>query len=233
MHPDYPYQQYLVAQFVRSFKNRGLKVGLYYCWRHPGFDKGKSQAKFKVLPPECDPAQHTLEEQKEFQKKQIAELIERYRDICYIWNDGLDPGIMSAEEAREFIEGIRRIRPNVIANSNWWDWGKKGMPFLDIAVKEVRHFPEANTVPGETCWPLDQGWFWTGNESRTKGVKTILEQIATAHSRGSNFLLNVGPDRGGKIVESNITALVEISAVPLTNTDHAITSIITKTYGRS
>ena len=29
MHPDCPYQQDLVAQFIRSFKSRGLKVGLY------------------------------------------------------------------------------------------------------------------------------------------------------------------------------------------------------------
>jgi alpha-L-fucosidase len=52
MHPDCPYQQDLVAQFIESFKSRGLKVGLYYCWRHPGFDTGKNKGKFKVIPPE-------------------------------------------------------------------------------------------------------------------------------------------------------------------------------------
>ena len=87
MHPDCPYQKDLVAQFIKSFKSRGLKVGLYYCWRHPGFgDPGK----YKVLPPECDPATHTMEEQIEFQKKQIAELVEKYPDVFYIWNDALD-----------------------------------------------------------------------------------------------------------------------------------------------
>ena len=65
MHPKCPYKQDLVAKFVKSFKSRGLKVGLYYCWRHPGFDKGTNKGKFKVLPPECDPAKHTLEEQNE------------------------------------------------------------------------------------------------------------------------------------------------------------------------
>ncbi len=47
MHPDCPYQKDLVAQFIKSFKKRGLKVGLYYCWRSPGFAD-----RFKVLPPE-------------------------------------------------------------------------------------------------------------------------------------------------------------------------------------
>jgi len=103
MHPDCPYKEDLVAQFIKSFKSRGLKVGLYYCWRHPGFDAGKNKGKFKVLPPECDPAKHTLDEQNEFQEKQIAELIEKYPDVFYIWNDALDDKVMPAEEAKAFF----------------------------------------------------------------------------------------------------------------------------------
>ena len=86
-HPECPYKKDLVAQFVKSFKSRGLRAGLYYCWRHPGFDKGENRGKFKVLPPECDPATHPLQDQIEFQKNQIAELVERYPDIFYIWKD--------------------------------------------------------------------------------------------------------------------------------------------------
>ena len=33
MNPACPYQKDLVAQFIKSFQSRGLKVGLYYCWR--------------------------------------------------------------------------------------------------------------------------------------------------------------------------------------------------------
>lgn len=58
-----------MRQFVDSFTKRGLKVGLCYCWRNPGFEyKGE----FKVLPPECDPTKHTAEEQIAFQKKQSS-----------------------------------------------------------------------------------------------------------------------------------------------------------------
>ena len=109
MNPQCPYQQDLVAQFIKSCKSRGLKVGLYYCWRHPGF-KGE----FKVLPPECDPATHSLEEQIAFQKKQIAELIEKYPDVFYLWNDALDPKIMPADEAQAFIRGLRVDRVPIV-----------------------------------------------------------------------------------------------------------------------
>jgi hypothetical protein len=206
MHPDCPYKQDLVAQFVKSFKSRGLKVGLYYCWRHPGFDAGKNNGKFKVLPPECDPANHTLEEQIEFQKKQIAELVEKYPDVFYIWNDALDDKIMPAEDARAFV---RTLGPNVIASSNWWSWGRKGTPFVDVAVKELRHFPETNAAVGETCWKLEQKWFWKEG-ARSGSAEGAMNNMATAHSRNSNFLLNVGPNKQGKIVESSVKTLAEI-----------------------
>jgi len=201
MNPDCPYQQDLVAQFIKSFKSRGLKVGLYYCWRHPGF-KGE----FKVLPPECDPATHSLQEQNEFQKKQIAELLEKYPDVFYIWNDGLDPKIMPAEEA---IAHIRGIRPDVLVSANWWDWAKKGTPYADIAVKEMRHFPETNTALGETCWCLEKGWFWSEGAS-PKTARQVVDLLTTANGRNSNFLLNVGPDKHGKFEEESVKVLAEV-----------------------
>ena len=201
MNPACPYQQDLVAQFIKSFKSRGLKVGLYYCWRHPGF-----AAQYKVLPPECDPAQHSLAEQIEFQKKQIAELIEKYPDVFYIWNDGLDPDIMTAEEANGFLRGFAR---DLLASSNWWDWSKKGTPFIDIAVKEMRPFPDGNQAPGETCWCLEQGWFWKEG-ARPKIASQVVELLTTANSRNSNFLLKVGPDKQGKFDKSSVKVLAEI-----------------------
>jgi alpha-L-fucosidase len=206
MHPDCPYQKDLVAQFIKSFKSRGLKVGLYYCWRNPGFDTGRNKGKFKVLPPECDPATNTLEQQIEFQKAQIAELLKKYPDVFYIWNDGLDPEIMTAEKALAFYRGMRS---DVLASANWWSWAKKGTPYVDIAVKEMRPFPQTNTAPGETCWCLEQKWFW--NEGfRSRPAKQMISLMTTAHSRNSNFLLNVGPDRKGNIIESSIKTLAEI-----------------------
>lgn len=208
MHPDCPYQQDLVAQFIESFKSRGLKVGFYYCWRHPGF-KGE----FKVLPPECDPATHGLEEQIDFQKKQIVELIEKYPEVFYLWNDALDPKIMPADEALAFIRGLR---PDLLASSNWWDWGKKGTPYADIAVKEMRQFPENNTAPGETCWCLEQKWFWHEG-FRAKTANQVLNLMTTVRSRNSNFLLNVGPDRNGRIIESSLETLAEIGKLSKSN----------------
>jgi alpha-L-fucosidase len=205
MHPDCPYQQDLVGQFVKSFTERGLKVGLYYCWRHPGFG---DPAKFKVLPPECDPANNDLATQIEFQKKQITELVEKYPQVFYLWLDALDPDIMPAEDAKAFV---RSLRPDLIAAGNWWDWKKKGSPYLDIVVSETRHLGNRhlnNGTTGETCWCLERKWFYNG--SGPKDAANIVEQLKTANSRKANFLLNVGPDKQGKIPEASVKVLHEI-----------------------
>ena len=201
MSPECPYQQDLVAQFIKSFKSRGLEVGLYYCWRHPGF-----KSEFKVLPPECDPATHALEEQIAFQKKQIEELVEKYPEVFYLWNDGLDPEIMPVDEALVFF---RRLRADLLASSNWWDWGKKGTPYADIAVKEMRQFPEDNTAPGETCWCLEKGWFWQAG-SRPKTARQVVDLLVTVNRRNSNFLLNVSPNKQGRFEDASIKVLAEI-----------------------
>jgi alpha-L-fucosidase len=160
-----------------------------------------------VLPPECDPATHDLDAQIEFQKKQIMELVEKYPEAFYIWNDALDPGIMSAEEATAFTRGLG---PDIIASGNWWDGRKKGSPYLDIVVSETRHLGarhRRNKTTGETCWCLERKWFHTGGP--TKDAANIVQQLETANSRNANFLLNVGPDKKGNIHPGSVKVLVE------------------------
>lgn len=206
MNPKCPYKEDLVAQYIKSFKSRGLKVGLYYCWRNPGFGDPN---KYKILPPECDPVNHSLKEQNEFQKNQITELLIKYPDVFYIWNDALDDQVMPADE---ILTHIRAIRPNAIACANWWDWAKKGTPYLDLAVTETKHFKEGNVAPGETCWCLEKDWFW--NKGFTaKEAESIVPQIITANNRHANFLLNVGPDKQGNIVESSVKTLAKIGSL--------------------
>lgn len=139
-------------------------------------------------------------------KKQIAELVEKYPEAFCIWNDGLEAGIMPAAEANAFYRGLGR---DVLAVANWWDWSKKGTPFLDVAVKETKEFPEDNTYPGETCWKLEQGWFWSEGASPETAPR-IVDILRRANSRRSNFLLNVGPDKQGRFEPASIKVLAEI-----------------------
>jgi alpha-L-fucosidase len=83
---------------------------------------------------------------------------------------------------------------------------------VDIAVTETRHFPATNTHPGETCWKLEQGWFWDEGAEPLLTAGQIARGIHTAHSRNANFLLNVGPDKQGRIIDASRKILAEIPA---------------------
>ncbi len=179
-----------------------------YCWRNPGFDDKKENI-YRVLPPECDPVTHTPKEQIEFQKKQIAELLTKYPDVFYIFNDALDPRIMTADEAAAFF---RSTSPNVIASANWWDWGKKGTPYLHLAVTEQRHFLKDNNVPSETNWCLEQNWFWN-KKFRPKRAQDIVRQLDIANSRSANFLLNVAPGKQGNLEKASVKVLAKIGTL--------------------
>ena len=56
---------------------------------------------------------------------------------------------------------------------------------------------------------LGQKWFWKEG-FRSGDPKGLMEHRTKACARNSNFLLNVGPDRNGKIIESSLRALAEI-----------------------
>src|SRR5690606_5948485 len=109
-------------------------------------------------------------------------------------------------EAIKFYEGLRK---RVLVSANWWDWAKKGTPFVDIAVTEMREFPENNITPGETCWTLEDSWFWSKG-TKTRKASEIVTLIKNANSRNANFLLNAGPDINGRFSETSIEALKEI-----------------------
>jgi alpha-L-fucosidase len=73
----------------------------------------------------------------------------------------------------------------------------------------MRHFPETNTAPGETCWCLEKSWFWSEGVS-PKTARQVVDLLATANGRNSNFLLNVGPDKQGKFEAASVKVLAEI-----------------------
>jgi hypothetical protein len=57
---------------------------------------------------------------------------------------------------------------------------------------------------------LEQGWFWDDGAKPVITAGQVAHEIHTAHSRNANFLLNVGPDRQGRIIDASRKVLAEI-----------------------
>jgi alpha-L-fucosidase len=63
-----------------------------------------------------------------------------------------------------------------------------------------------------TCDTVNQGWFWSPNAQTTPAQKLCAE-YSDARARGFPFLLNVGPDKSGRIPDQDTAVLMELKGL--------------------
>ena len=61
-------------------------------------------------------------------------------------------------------------------------------------------------MPGEVCDPLGKEWFWKDHD-KPRPIEQLREQRRLCRERGVNLLLDVPPDRHGRIPEESIAVL--------------------------
>lgn len=207
-----------VAEYVRAIRKAGLRVGLYYSpldWRFPGFffpDLYLANA-------ELMRAQY---------HRQIKELLSNYGKIDVLWFDGGESDWLSfnhdmsnsrfpIRKPGEHYHGrfswrgaevnalMRRLQPQIIVNNRAADippdfisregWGALG---------DFDH-----QQPWELCVPMAGAWGYEPN-LKPRPLKDYIQLLAKVAGRDGNLLLNVGPDRNGKIDPPQAERLREI-----------------------
>ena len=213
----------IVREFVDAFRARGLKVGFYYC--APGdFDN-----KYGNTLPEGKPSLHGMppEAGGDFQgfiKKQFAELLTKYGPIDLIWCDQYSVKF-NMDQWHDIMAVIRKLQPNclVIANnshnSNDTDIHSYEYP---IYKNESGYPPPGNIIPSEVCDTIVScgNWFWQpGLEPHIRSAEEIVRVLRMCNERRANYLVDVGPDRSGRIAEPFVKRLNDVGA--LLNADNS------------
>ncbi len=206
----------LVREYVDAFRARGLKVGLYYCM--PG--DFSQRVNNKLLPGQTD--LHGLPPEAAgdyagFIKKQLTELLTRYGTVDLMWFDQYSNKYTGAQW-REIKAHVHSIQPDclVIANNSTdfkdTDIHSYEYPFLKTVGRKALP-PEQNPYPAEICDCLTPGaWFWQTklNEKSVTGAADVVAMIKLSNSRKANYLLNVPPDRTGRLPDMLVRRLEEI-----------------------
>ena len=200
----------LVRPFVEACRKYGLKCGLYFSlpdWNVPAFMTG----------PHLTP-----KEWGEFIDNivfpQVRELCSNYGPIDLIWYDnivGMSNGKESFEVNTNFREAsdstpdqkltaedyrskelnamIRELQPDIMINDR-------------SLLPEDFYTAEQNLIPPkdpnrlwEACITMNKHWGFYPSDPYYKSVFEILHSITAVVSFGGNFLLNIGPDRYGRI----------------------------------
>jgi alpha-L-fucosidase len=220
-------------KFVDACRKKGVRPGFYYCsWdNHNRFgsrtpsDEGATWGNWAGVPGEGQPmAAFTTSVYQNFQTLQLTELLTQYGEVAEAWID--IPGVLGPGY-REFLYGhVAKLQPDtvVMMNSGIGDGEKYDEAYAwpsDLIAIERAVPPESGHrrwraiggrecyLPGEVCDPIGKDWFWVEGD-RPRPDEKLLEMLQLCRTRGTNLLLDVPPDRHGRIPEASVQALLRL-----------------------
>jgi len=206
----------IVREFVDAFRERDLKVGMYYCF--PGDYAGR----FGDTLPADKPDLHGLPPEAKgdyvgFIKKQLTELLTHYGPIDLIWVDQYK-NRYTDRHWREIKAHIKSLQANciVIAN-NAHDFQDTDIhsyeyPYLKNTRPEKALPSGGNTNPSEVCDTIGPSWFWSKSNDQTKlrTAEEVVAMLKLCNDRHANYLLNVAPDMTGQLPALSVERLREV-----------------------
>ncbi|MBI3830205.1 MAG: alpha-L-fucosidase [Planctomycetes bacterium] len=193
-----------VAEYTQACHEVGMRTGLYFSpmdWRFPAYFK-----------PQEFPENAQLMKQQCY--GQVEELMRHYGKIDVLWYDGAwlahegsDADAAWLWEPVKLNTMVRKYQPKVVISprSGW-----EG----DFGTDEGGHAAAGPIIdwPWEKCLNLNSPSWGFNNEQQVMTRDEIVRMLVNVVGRGGNVLLNVGPDREGRIPPHHVERLREVGA---------------------
>jgi len=202
-----PLKRDVVKEYVKAFRDKGLKVMLYY---------SILDTHHKLRPNSITRA-HI-----EMVKAQITELLSNYGPITALIIDGWDaPWSRISYDDIPFEEIyllVKSLQPNcLLMDLNAAKYPSSALFYTDIKSYEQNAGQKisktTNQLPALSCLPINDAWFWKASfpTSPVKDPeKLVNENIIPLNKAFCNFILNVSPNRDGLIDDNAVAALEKI-----------------------
>jgi len=196
----------VVAEFVAACRKYDVKVGLYYSPAEEGYKKRSSK------------------EYDDYFIAQISELLSNYGKIDYLWFDGNGSQGHEYDKLR-IIKSIRSLQEDILIFSMWdpdtiWignEGGAAGVLNTNLTDDVSEYVSVCGEAASERFLPTecdfmmrDRNWFYSEYDIHT--VKSLDELVGLYYHSvgcGSNFLINIGPDRRGLLPDVDAKRLLE------------------------
>ena len=193
-----PYKRDLVKELSQACEREGMAFGLYFSlidWHYP-------QA-FPISSHNADPV---TPEHHRFNKKQVAELMTDYGKISEIW---FDMGSLTTEQSKELYDLVDSLQPDCMIS------GRLGNNYCDFAVMADNAFPDRLlSMPWQTAASMfEETWgfrSWQKRGNPKDKIKEKIRSLVKVIGRGGNYLLNIGPDGEGKVIDFEKKVLLGI-----------------------
>lgn len=181
-----PFRRDPLRKLAGACRRHGLKFGVYYSqtqdWADPDavgntWDFKSEAARFdrylqrKVMP-------------------QLHELLTRYGDIGIIWFD--TPQTISRRDSAALVKFVHRRQPDCLVTS------RVGNGLGDYVCLGDHQLPaRPGRKPVEALFTHNDSWGFTDYDYNFRSPAEVVRLLATAASRGANFLFNIGPKADG------------------------------------
>lgn len=209
----------VVEKFVTACRDKDVLPGFYYCsW--------DNHNRFESRTPSDGGESFTTSLYQTFQTAQLTELLTQYGPIAETWID--IPGVLGRGYRTFLYNHIAALQPDTVIMMNSgistqqnynvdYAWPsdliaiERRLPVAAGYTKWREIEGKTYYIPGEVCDPIGKEWFWVEGDL-PRPDEALLNQYKTCRQRGVNLLLDVPPDRHGRIPDASIQALNRLQA---------------------
>ena len=214
-----PFGRDVLGELSQACAEEGIRLHLYYSildWLRDDYPVGRTGLSTgRVLRPDYD-------SYFQFMKRQVRELLTEYGRIDALWLDGYwdhnEDAVPFDWRMEEFYAYAHSLRPELIIGNNHHISPLEGEDFqmferdLPGENKAGLSGQEISRLPLEMCQTMNGMWGYKVSDINYKSVDELVELLVRAAAKGSNLLLNIGPQPNGELPAVAVERLRGIGA---------------------
>ena len=212
-----PFRRDVLAELAAACQRHDVRLHLYYSildWMRDDYPVGRTGRRTgRTLRPDYD-------RYFRFMKTQLTELLTRYGDIGAVWLDGYwdhdEDSIPFDWRMPELYRAIHAVKPDCLIGNNHHIAPLEGEDFQmferDLPGENTAGLSgqDISTLPLEMCQTMNGMWGYKVADQNYKSADELIRLIARAAAKGSNLLLNIGPQPNGELPDTALARLRDI-----------------------
>ena len=214
-----PFRRDIIAELAQACHEEGIALHFYYSlldWTREDYPQGNT-GRHSGRKGDA----HDYEGYRSFMKQQLSELLTKYGKIGAIWFDGHwdHNGAQVPFDWRydDLYPHIHGIDPACLIGNNHHIEPFEGEDFQmferDLPGENNNGWADNQTIsslPLEMCQTMNGMWGYKVADQNYKSVPDLVRLIVRAASKGSNLLLNIGPQPDGCLPALSLERLAGI-----------------------
>ena len=198
-----PYGKDIVKELADACHRHGMKLGFYYSlpdWHFPHgiprLEPDSTTNCTEYVNQVYSPLEIITPELEDYIVAQITELLTNYGEIYTMW---FDMGLVTSEQSRRFRETVKHLQPQCLINGR-----------IMNNMGDYMTLPDNGDVSsyGDIYWDnpasLYNTWgykSWIKRPELSQQIETQTQRLQKTVKNGGVFLLNIGPDGTGKVID--------------------------------